>query len=631
MMRGLHRFKVAIPLLLLIVTLFSVNTSTWVNTTNDSTFVTLSNGYETHDPILIQSNEEFESLAFAEGWDGNGNENNPYLIDGYEIHSDMDCIYIANVNVHFWIRNCVLTSFSESDEAAGIYLEGCSNGTILACDITAKSVGIRFSDSHACVIHGNIICHNTGRGIVLDSGSSHNEISENKIGWNALGNAQDDGRMNHWDSCLLSGNYWSDFEGPYYYYIPGTAGSADRFPILLEILTDPVDITSPPDMTIIEESDPLSIIWYFRSNVAFTASVLCNVSGHGSALITSTTPVSHMLIFRGLSGLSPGGYEFTITVNGVYDSVIVTVLENPKTPFNRLHVYGDSHLATLVDYMNWTGEGTQESPFLIEGYEFHDIFNNPIILSNVRKHIEIRNCRIGYGSGGFDYTGIVIHNATNVVVNHCEISSRESAILVNGSQDCSLKNNKIFKNNVGIEIDQSSDISIDNNTISNNWQYGILINRSSFVNIRNCNVTNNECGMYFCEASSNTVFENRLIQNYDYGFRLVDNLCSNNTFVGNTIGLNENENARDDGSDNHWDNGIDRGNNWDDYNGSGFYYLSGSAGSIDHYPYGMSTTTTTNHTSTIPVDWTIPIIGITALSTIIIVVIFVLVRKKPSS
>ncbi|GAH04540.1 unnamed protein product, partial [marine sediment metagenome] len=100
-------------------------------------------------------------------------------------------------------------------------------------------------------------------------------------------------------------------------------------------------------MTIIEESGPLTIIWYFRSDVAFTGSVSCNVSGHGSASIMSTTPVSHMLMFRGLSGLSPGVYEFTITVNGVYDSVIVTVLENPnpKTPFNHLHVYGDSHLA----------------------------------------------------------------------------------------------------------------------------------------------------------------------------------------------------------------------------------------------------------------------------------------------
>ena len=236
----------------------------------------------------------------------------------------------------------------------------------------------------------------------------------------------------------------------------------------------------------------------------------------------------------------------------------------------------------------------------------------------------IRNCRIGYDSGGFDDTGIVIHNATNVIIDHCEISSRESAIVVNDSQDCSLKNNEIDTNNVGIEIDQSSNVSIENNTISNSWQYGLLIDKSSLVNIRGCNVTNNENGMYFNESNSNTVYENNMIENYKHGIRLLDVLCNNNTFVGNE--MYSNENARDDGSDNHWDNGIDRGNIWGDYSGSGFYYIPGSAGSIDHYP-----NTTTNHTSTIPEDWTILIVGIAVLSTTIIVVIFVLVLKRPSS
>jgi len=65
----------------------------------------------------------------------------------------------------------------------------------------------------------------------------------------------------------------------------------------------------------------------------------------------------------------------------------------------------------------------------------------------------------------------------------------------------------------------------------------------------------------------------------------------------NTIGYNGEGNAYDDGSNNSWDNGINTGNMWSDYGGSGYYYITGAAGSIDHFPevLGAAVPPTINH------------------------------------
>ncbi len=58
----------------------------------------------------------------------------------------------------------------------------------------------------------------------------------------------------------------------------------------------------------------------------------------------------------------------------------------------------------------------------------------------------------------------------------------------------------------------------------------------------------------------------------------------NNSIYYNTFRNNQISNAKDLGETNRWDDGINRGNVWDDYIGIGWYTISGSSGSIDRYP-----------------------------------------------
>ena len=54
--------------------------------------------------------------------------------------------------------------------------------------------------------------------------------------------------------------------------------------------------------------------------------------------------------------------------------------------------------------------------------------------------------------------------------------------------------------------------------------------------------------------------------------------------VCNRLGLNEMSNAIDDGLDNKWDDGVNQGNYWNNYDSSGVYLVPESAGSVDYYP-----------------------------------------------
>jgi hypothetical protein len=64
----------------------------------------------------------------------------------------------------------------------------------------------------------------------------------------------------------------------------------------------------------------------------------------------------------------------------------------------------------------------------------------------------------------------------------------------------------------------------------------------------------------------------------------LDGNCANNRIYENKIGWNG-QNAICDGSYNTWDDGVNRGNIWSDYNSTHQYIVPGEGYCIDHYPF----------------------------------------------
>ena len=150
--------------------------------------------YVSHSIIRINSNTEFAQIAQQENWSGNGTQNNPYMISGYDIdaHSAGNCIYIGNTTVYFVIKECYLHNASYHSYpyfyGTGIALYNVKNGKIINNSISYNNIGVMLQSSCKYnIIDGNSILHNADNGIYLFGYEEYiiirnNTVSNNRVG-----------------------------------------------------------------------------------------------------------------------------------------------------------------------------------------------------------------------------------------------------------------------------------------------------------------------------------------------------------------------------------------------------------------------------------------------------------------
>ncbi|MBS3790206.1 MAG: right-handed parallel beta-helix repeat-containing protein [Candidatus Thermoplasmatota archaeon] len=138
---------------------------------------TTTSAYETHEPFRINSDTEFENMVVSEGWNGSGTENDPYIIENYDIDGGgfEDCIYIGNTTYHFTIKNNKLYNTTVS----GVYLNNVFNGSIVYNNISESNYGVLFNNTHVSNVEENNITKNSV-GIYMDF-SNNNTLHKNKV------------------------------------------------------------------------------------------------------------------------------------------------------------------------------------------------------------------------------------------------------------------------------------------------------------------------------------------------------------------------------------------------------------------------------------------------------------------
>ncbi|MFX1484720.1 MAG: right-handed parallel beta-helix repeat-containing protein, partial [Promethearchaeota archaeon] len=135
-------------------------------------------------PFYIDGDAELAAIAAWHGWDGDGTEDYPYIIENYAIDvndADVSCIKILNIaSTYFIIRDCTVTGASGpyaeqiipfEHAHAGIWLSNVQYAEVTNNLVFGNLYGIRVDYSYAVVIEQNTCYSNIWEGIavLLDS------------------------------------------------------------------------------------------------------------------------------------------------------------------------------------------------------------------------------------------------------------------------------------------------------------------------------------------------------------------------------------------------------------------------------------------------------------------------------
>ncbi|MHA2179133.1 MAG: right-handed parallel beta-helix repeat-containing protein [Candidatus Thorarchaeota archaeon] len=261
------------------------------------------------------------------------------------------------------------------------------------------------------------------------------------------------------------------------------------------------------------------------------------------------------------------------------ENVTLRVLESPSKTMTLSYVdhgvinlVGDDAFHTLAGTELWDGDGSETTPYIIEGYNF-SIDGTCITLTNVSVYFEIRDCYFSYNTSaysgnGLSFTnvthasivdsifegvffgiwlswshnaiidnctirdspssGIFLTNTNNGYVNECDISTNSHAIRLNNANNAVITNNVLHDSigGSGINLYESHFALITGNEVYSCSDSGIKVIVSN-----NCTIENNviyenwfftvpECGIYLDFGHNATIVENEIYNNAQNGIFL---------------------------------------------------------------------------------------------------------------
>ncbi|KYK23705.1 hypothetical protein AYK21_02170 [Thermoplasmatales archaeon SG8-52-2] len=125
---------------------------------------------------------------------------------------------------------------------------------------------------------------------------------------------------------------------------------------------------------------------------------------------------------------------------------------------------------------------------------------------------------------------VYLENKSNNLID----SDAGQIILIN-CENINIKNQNISNTYVGIEIWNTNNSIISDNTLNSNNPYGVFI-YSSQITLKENDISNNDIGVYLKKACNNTITDNK-ISNNENGIQLLTS-SNNNTITNNIINSN---------------------------------------------------------------------------------------------
>ena len=597
-------------------------------------------GYWTTNFIHIDGNWSHTTGNYT--WcSGDGSWSNPYTIENITIDASGSPtgsgIYIENSkNDYFIIRNCTVYNAGINLIDAGIKLENTNNGILINnnCSYNGRR-GISLSRCNNNTISLNIVCNNGADGIsiwgiperycygnkILKNTASYNRFNgldlwycyNNNVSKNHLSYNRDNGiylnratdstiirnnasynRENGIDLDLSERNLVSEnnvnfnvddgihlnsdnniilknianhnyFHGIHLIYCENNIleenlmykcglGIFGTYSSIVSLSTNDVDTTNKIN------DKP---IYYYTSMSGLNSDDFLN-AGQVILIGCSSSIVSDLNVSFGSCGI------FLYKCNNIK----VSKIDASFNTQNGIYSYDCKYLNIIQNKVDYNDKGIYYHPFPNgNGIHLRDCNYCNILENNVNNN--------SYG--------IWIYHGNNTVVSENIVEDNDDkGIYINYCFESSVSGNILNNNTNGIQISEGYGNDIIMNTMLNCYN-GIYLRYTDYNTVSGNTVNNNNIGIILSISNYNTVSRNTANNNGEYGIYLDESSNGNNIYLNC---FNNTLNAYDDGSNNHWDNGI-KGNYWADYTGldendDGIgdvpYDIPGSAGSQDNFP-----------------------------------------------
>lgn len=226
------------------------------------------------------------------------------------------------------------------------------------------------------------------------------------------------------------------------------------------------------------------------------------------------------------------------------------------------YIVNDTDLAAVAAVESWEGDGSPETPFLIQGYEINPMMED-IHIENTRLYFKILDCNITGALGGIflgnvtngviqnclfseNGYGVFLRNVTDIDVIECNFvvpSWGSRAVYMDTAIDCSIQScvmQGATGTDAGIFGEFCDGITIYNTTIFEFDNHGIFFGGSYDIDILGNTIYWNEglgvgptCGIYLIESELANIEGNNITENVDNGITISG--TDNVTIRGNHI------------------------------------------------------------------------------------------------
>jgi len=161
-----------------------------------------------------------------------------------------------------------------------------------------------------------------------------------------------------------------------------------------------------------------------------------------------------------------------------------------------------------------------------------------------------------------------LYETQSILISESIISNCEEGIQLHHCDGTIITDSSFILNAIGIDDVYNTGTAIYNSIFEGNTKYAIYSSQSEGCVVTHCTFTGNYYGIFIIQSMNCYVYHNQFFSSlkshgYDYGPY----------------------------PSNFWDDGISVGNTWDDYGGTGWYYIPGHGMGVDHYPCSTSVPT----------------------------------------